>query len=784
MAENKSNKVLEEEILALKKKNKELKESLELLETALAGADLGTWSYDLKTDVVSMDHNAEKILGYKPKTNSEWNQYVHPDDVEKKKNVDSATVNSRSEAFASTYRIATKTGEIKWILDRGKTVQWDKNGKPARAAGTICDITKKKKEEEELEKSRVQMELALTSGNLAWWEWDLLTGKVTYHRSEEVMTFTADYLDEYYEKGVHPDDKEKSRKIDERLINGEIEVYDLEYRIITDSGDVKWIADRGKVIEWDKKGKPLRISGISQDITARKLAEEAFRENAQRLEIALNAADLGMWDWNEETGEVVLNEKAVEILGNKIKFGSEWDLIVHPEDRRRVYEAEYGDYKIRNLFESEYRIVTKSGTVKWIYDRGKIIEYNKKGRPSRTTGILQDITERKTSELMLQQAKKLEIIGTLAGGVAHDLNNILSGIIGYPGLLLMKLPETSPLRKYVLAIEKSGEKAATIVHDLLTLARRGLPITEVVNLNQTIFDCLESPEHEKVVSYYPEVQIETNFETGLLNIHGSPAHLSETIMNLISNAAEAMQDGGKISISTENRYMDRRYEDYKDIKEGDYVVVTISDTGTGISEEDVKKIFEPFYTKKKLGRSGTGLGMAVVRGTIKDHNGYIDVQSKEGAGTTFILYFPATTEKMTAKKILSSTKEYMGNKESILVVDDMKVQRDMVSEILETLGYSVASVSSGEEAVDYLKTNSVDLLVLDMIMDPGIDGLDTYKQVLKLHPEQKAIITTGYSEHERLMESKCLGIKQVLKKPYGIEKIAMAVKSAIKGQNH
>jgi len=213
--------------------------------------------------------------------------------------------------------------------------------------------------------------------------------------------------------------------------------------------------------------------------------------------------------------------------------------------------------------------------------------------------------------------------------------------------------------------------------------------------------------------------------------------------------------------------------------EGDYVVLTVSDTGVGISPEDMKKIFEPFYTKKKLGRSGTGLGMAVVWGTVKDHNGYIDVQSTLGKGTTFTLYFPATRKRLPEHESCLPIEAYRGNGESILIVDDVEEQRQIASGMLKVLGYSVVSFSNGKEALEYLNTNKVDLLVLDMIMDPGMDGLETYKNVIEIHPGQKAIITSGFSETDRVKEVQNLGAGAYIKKPFLLEKIGLAIKEEL-----
>ena len=451
--------------------------------------------------------------------------------------------------------------------------------------------------------------------------------------------------------------------------------------------------------------------------------------------------------------------------------------LIHPEDRNMVldrYKKRLAGEKLPNTY--SFRILKITGEALDVQLNTVLITWE--GRPA-TLNFLRDITQQKELEARLQRAQKMEAIGTLAGGVAHDLNNILGGLVSYPELLLLQLPEDSPLIKSILTIQKSGEKAASVVQDLLTLARRGVIVSEVVNLNEVISEYLKSPEHENLQLNNPGVHIETHFEKDILNILGSSIHLSKTVMNLITNAVEAMPEGGNLTVSTENRYIDRPIRGFDNVKEGDYVILTISDTGTGISPDDMEKIFEPFYTKKKMGRSGTGLGMAVVWGTVKDHNGYIDVQSIEGKGTTFTLYFPVTRKKLSEDESPLSVEAYTGNGESILIVDDVKEQRQIASGMLKELGYSIVSVSSGEDAVEYLRSNKADLLVLDMIMDPGMDGLDTYKNIIELHPGQKAIIASGFSETDRVKELQGLGAGIYIRKPLLLEKIGIAVKKEL-----
>ncbi len=388
-------------------------------------------------------------------------------------------------------------------------------------------------------------------------------------------------------------------------------------------------------------------------------------------------------------------------------------------------------------------------------------------------------------EAKLSRAEKMEALGRLAGGVAHDLNNVLSAIVSYPDLLLTNLPEDSPYRKSIITMQKSGQKAAAIVQDLLALARRGIPIQEVVNLNDLVEDYLKSPVHEKLIDFHSSVEIKTDLDPDLFNITGSPVHLSKTIMNLVSNAAESMPEGGEITISTENRYVELPIMGYDlRIEEGDYVVLTVSDTGVGISATGYKKIFEPFYTKKVMGRSGTGLGMTVVWGTVKDHKGSIDIRSKAGKGTTFSLYFPITSkEKMKIPTDLS-LETIKGNREKILVVDDVAEQRVIGTDVLKILGYEVFSVDSGEEAIKYLKEHGVALIVLDMIMEPGMDGLDTYRKIIKTHPGQKTIIVSGYAETERVKEMQQLGAGVYLRKPYTMTQLGIAVKNELLKNNH
>lgn len=528
-------------------------------------------------------------------------------------------------------------------------------------------------------------------------------------------------------------------------------------------------------------------SKLHIEIDDRIEAEKALRESEEKYRELANSLPQIVFETDVRGTITFANRNTLELLGySKDDFDrglSVFQILATGGDNQK-YEELHSLVRSENMASYEYLACTKDGRTFPIELHSTPVMQSNRAVGMR--GIIIDLTEKKRVEeeqkeleAQLQRAQKMEVLGTMAGGVAHDLNNILSGIVSYPDLLLMKIPSDSSLRKPIQTMQESGKKAAAIVQDLLTLTRRGVVVEEVVNLNDVIREYLDSPEYEKLMSFHPNIQVETSLETELLDIVGSRVHLVKAAMNLISNAAEAMPSGGVIEIATTNRYLDQPVRGYDDIEEGDYVVMTVLDNGMGIAPTDIDRIFEPFFTKKNMGRSGTGLGMAVVWGAVKDHKGYIDVSSMEGQGSVFSLYFPVTRKQRSVIEKQDSISSYIGNGESILLVDDIQEQRQIASDMLLQLGYQVTVVSSGEDAIDYLQENRVDVVVLDMIMDPGMDGLDTFKKILEIHPTQKAVIASGFSETDRIKDAIRLGAGPYIKKPYTWIKFGQAIKTAL-----
>lgn len=535
-----------------------------------------------------------------------------------------------------------------------------------------------------------------------------------------------------------------------------------------------------------KEGQKLAESNqkLAMEIEDRRAVTRALRESEEKYRTILESIKDAYFEVDLKGNLTFFNKSLRDRLGypDNALIGMNYRKISDEKNSNRIYRIFNNVYVSgRSSRPLDIEVISRNGEVIGISVLVSLLTDNN-GQPIGFQGLARDITEYKSMENQLRQAQKMEAVGTLAGGVAHDLNNILSGVVSYPELLLVNMSENDPMRKPILTIKKSGEKAVAIVQDLLTLARRGVAVKDATNLNFIIREYLQSSEFKTLASFHPNVHIETQLSEPIANISGSPVHLSKTIMNLVSNAAEAIKGNGTIHISTASQQINSDVNELENIVAGNYVVLTIRDTGDGIAAEDLDKIFEPFFTKKVMGRSGTGLGMAVVWGTIKDHGGHIRVKSAKGKGTTFTIYFPTTKARVVKEKPVRPIDRYKGNRETILIVDDVETQREIATAILTMLGYNAIAVDSGEAAVDYLKSHTVDLVVLDMIMKPGIDGLETYQRIIATHPGQKAVIASGFSETQRVKEAQRLGAGRYIRKPYSIESLGAAIKTELNGR--
>ena len=441
-----------------------------------------------------------------------------------------------------------------------------------------------------------------------------------------------------------------------------------------------------------------------------------------------------------------------------------------------------GDFNRRSTFEAE--LYRSDGSCVPV-EITALFMVDDDGQPEGILGVSRDITERLKAQqekqdlqFKLVRAKKMEALGLLAGGVAHDLNNILSGVLSYPELLLMDLDRESPLRKPLETIRDSGQRAAAVVSDLITVARGVASQQDVLDLNSLIKTFMGGPEFRELRQGHASVSIERKLDPALLYVKGSAVHLEKALMNLLANAVEAVETRGTVQVSTGNRYLDQPLPGQGESDVGEYVVLSVADNGPGISTEDQERIFEPFYSRKIMGRSGTGLGLTVVWNTVRDHDGFIHLRSGDG-GTVFDLYLPASRQMPSGQRETVSVGEFMGKGEIILVVDDEAAQREIAGGMLSRIGYRPEVAAGGEAALAYLKEHSVDLLLLDMMMPPGINGRETYQRAVAMVPGLKAVLASGYAETAEVRAAQRLGAGKYLKKPYGLADLARAVREEL-----
>jgi len=525
------------------------------------------------------------------------------------------------------------------------------------------------------------------------------------------------------------------------------------------------------------------ISAIA-DISDRKRSEEELRRSEERLDLALKGANLGLWDWNLKTGRAVWDERALAMGGYK-PGEIQPDLRTfkdntHPEDWPRLVEVLSGHLAGHlSAFDVACRHRSKSGEWRWILSQGKIVAYDKDGTPLRMTGTSLDITERKLAEqeraslrAQLVQAQKMEAIGTLTGGIAHEFNNLLTVVLGYAELLVAEKNEGEAGYQELRRIVHAAQRGAELVRGLLTFSRKSEMNLAPIDLNH------EVEQVKKLLDRtLPRlIEIDLNLRDGLKTVAADSGQVRQVLMNLALNARDAMPDGGKLTIQTDN--LDRAGCLLPlAAKPGDCVLLTVSDTGIGMDPETVDRIFEPFYSAKGLAYK-TGLGLSVVHGIVEKHRGYITCESQPGQGTTFKVYLPVADK---AKPAVAPEKfQAPGGTETILIVDDEEYVRDLASRILNRAGYRVITAEDGPQAMEIYgkERNSISLVILDLIM-PKVGGRRLLEQLLQVAPDIKVLIATGYSDATNRDELLHAGAKGFVGKPFEMAQLLKAVRGVL-----
>lgn len=451
-----------------------------------------------------------------------------------------------------------------------------------------------------------------------------------------------------------------------------------------------------------------------------------------------------------------------------------------------------------DVFSPKAEVMLRDAIGVVITDRSiRRVEYHEAGPPERYAEawlgllhnhqigvMLRDITENRSAfqrEQDLQQrlarSQRMESLGLLAGGVAHDLNNILSPLVAYPDMILESIDAANPARRLIQQMQQSAVRASTIIQDLLALARRGNFNPEPVDVNKLVGNYLRTADFHVIKNRFPTVAFSSSLSPDLPPVEASASYVNQIVMNLAINAFEAVDAAGRVMIITDAVESREIQGVYDVIPAGRYVRLRVIDDGIGMSREQLDRIFEPFYTLKRAGNSGTGLGLTVVYGSVKDCRGFIDVVSAPGRGSEFLVYFPASSKPLPTP--VPVRKEDLRGSARILVVDDVAEQRALVGHLLSHLGYHVEAVGSGRDAVDRCQRDAFDLLLLDMILGDEFDGLETFHAVRAIRPHQRCLIVSGFSENERVHAAIAHGALGYVQKPYTLESLGRMVRQAL-----
>jgi two-component system cell cycle sensor histidine kinase/response regulator CckA len=512
-------------------------------------------------------------------------------------------------------------------------------------------------------------------------------------------------------------------------------------------------------------GEPIGRIGVARNVSERRKAEEALKEAYDIISKSPTVAFL----WKSDEGwpvefvtdnvEGIFGYTAKEFISGTVLYSQ----TIHPDDLERVAKeiVHYTRERERRSFAHEpYRIISKDGRVRWVDDR-TYIRRDERGLITHYQGIVVDITDRKRMETQLQQAQKLEAIGTLAGGIAHDFNNLLMAIIGNTSLMLLEADSSHPFYERLRNIERHVQSGAALTKQLLGFARGGMYEVKSMNINELIKRSAEMFSRTK-----KEIAIHTKYQDDLWPVEGDQGQIEQVLLNLYVNAWQAMPGGGELYLQTENSSLDADHVKPLDIEPGRYVKITVTDTGVGMDEETQQRIFEPFFSTKEMGR-GTGLGLASVYGIIQNHHGFITVDSERGHGTTFTIYLQASDKEPEEEGAISE--ELVRGSGTVLLVDDEERVLTVGKDMLATMGYEVLTASSGKEAVEIFRENqhTVDVVILDMIM-PGMGGSETYDRLQQINPGVKVLLSSGYSldgEAQKILSRGCNGFIQ---KPFDL----------------
>lgn len=693
-----------------------------------------------------------------------------------------------------------------------KAPMLDAQGQVIGLIGASLDITDRKAVEAQHREIQERYRLAARATNDAIWDWQMADGHVIWN--EAITTLFGHPINEssaqWWLEHIHPQDRQRIDDSIHAVIEQGGEAWSAEYRFARADGTYADILDRGTVLR-GPGGEALRMIGAMLDLSERRATKSALAESEERLRLATEASGIGFWDVD------LVHDVLIWPARTKAMFGISADAPVsladfyaglHPEDSEKIEEAfaNAADPDKRALYDVEYRTVGKEDRViRWVAAKGRgVFEGD---RCVRVVGVAIDITAKKDIETQLlqlnnqlesrvqeevaerakmedalRQSQKMEAVGQLTGGIAHDFNNMLAAIIGPLDLLSDRIsPDDARAKRYVDMAMEASRRAAQLTQRLLAFSRQQPPRPESLDANKLVAGMSELISHALGSS----VQLETVLSGGLWRTSADPNQLENVILNLAVNARDAMPEGGRLTIETANCYLDHTYAaDHPGISAGQYVLICVSDTGSGMPAEVIEKAFDPFFTTKEVGR-GTGLGLSQVYGFVKQTGGHVKIYSELGSGTTIKVYLPrllgAGTDTGTA--VVSNPLPRGESQEVVLVVEDEPAVRQFSVDALTALGYHVLEADSAAAALQILETEpGVSLLFTDVVM-PVTNGRKLADEACRRWPHLKVLFTTGYSRNAVVHNGVLDPGVHLIVKPFTVQELATRVRDVLEGRS-
>lgn len=769
------------DVTGRKRAEEELRRTNEQLRHLLAHSPAVIYGLKVEDGKIIPDfisENITRLLGFSVAEALDyqwWTEHLHPEDRDRVVALVAKEL-TRSD-YTIEYRLRHKDGTYRSVEDSNRAVP-DASGKPTRAVGVLTDITERKKAVEALQESTTRLKAATRATNIGLWDWNLRTNEVYFSPEWKAQLGYADHeLESDYvtwESRLHPDDRTRTFEELRAYIEGRQPEYAVEFRLRHRDGSYRWIYTRAEAV-CDAAGSIRRILGCHVDVTERKQAEARISDALLYNRTILDASPDGIITYTSEGDVVSVNEAAAQIIGGTIEQ-------LKAQNFRRIQSwAKYGmlaaaerALRMNQPEHLEAACVSTFGKELWL--RWSFVPFQHDGK-LHLLALFSDITERKQLEQNFRQAQKMESIGQLAGGVAHDFNNMLVVIRGNTELVLMDgAGMTEEARDCLKQVTAASERAANLTRQLLTFSRKQLMQLQVLDLNNVVANVTKMLKR----MLGEDISLRVNRAADLGAINADVGMLEQILMNLAVNARDAMPTGGELTISTSEESIDGEYiAHHPQAVAGDYVCLSVRDTGCGIPPEILPRIFEPFFTTKEVGK-GTGLGLATVYGIVRQHQGWISVYSEVGRGALFRIYFPAM-RNATSKPELITQKELRGGTETILLVEDSDSVRTLVRNVLERSGYKILEANSGVTALDVWRAHhhAIALVLTDMVMPDGLTGRELAEKLRAEKPALPIIYTSGYSADVVAKGSDLRDGVNFLQKPYPSQTLLRTVRDAL-----